>query len=107
MNSNHFWGAIPCAGFVKVGLIVYKTVSSKEQVNAIIGTSGEKIEGLIHKLPQNRLLDMLNHDSEPFIPISQVRVYCKTTGKLLFETDFIAINKSHIVFLSKDCELPA
>ncbi len=82
--------------------MVYKTVVSKEQVSAIIGTSGEKIEGMIHKIPQNRLLDMLNHDSEPFIPISQARVYCKTTGKLMFETDFIAVNKSHIVFLSND-----
>ncbi len=70
LNSNHFLGAIPYDGFVKAGLIVYKTVISKEQVNANIGASVEKIEGLIHKLPQNRLLDMLNHDSEPFIPIS-------------------------------------
>ncbi len=70
LNSNHFFGAIPYDGFVKTGLIVYKTVISKEQVNANIGASAEKIEGLIHKLPQNRLLDMLNHDSEPFIPIS-------------------------------------
>ena len=71
LNSNHFFGAIPYDGFVKAGLIVYKTVISKELVNANIGTSAEKIEGLIHKLPhQNRLLDMLNHDSEPFIPIS-------------------------------------
>ena len=70
LNSNHFFGAIPYDGFVKAGLIVYKTVISKEQVNANIGASAEKIEGLIHKLPQNRLLDMLNHDSEPFIPIS-------------------------------------
>jgi len=70
LNSNHFLGAIPYDGFVKAGLIVYKTVISKEQVNANIGASAEKIEGLIHKLPQDRLLDMLNHDSEPFIPIS-------------------------------------
>ena len=71
LNSNHFWGAIPYDGFVKAGLIVYKTVISKELVNANIGTSAEKIEGLIHKLShQNRLLDMLNHDSEQFIPIS-------------------------------------
>jgi len=70
LNSNHFFGAIPYDGFVKAGFIVYKTVISKEQVNANIGASAEKIEGLIHKLPQNRLLDMLNHDSEPFIPIS-------------------------------------
>ena len=70
LNSNHFLGAIPYDGFVKAGLIVYKTVISKEQVNANIGASAEKIEDLIHKLPQDRLLDMLNHDSEPFIPIS-------------------------------------
>jgi hypothetical protein len=99
--------AIPYAGFVEVGFMAYKTVVSKEQVSAIIGASGEKIEGLIHKLPQNRLLDMLNHDSEPFIPVSEAKVYCKTMGKPLFETDFMAINKPHVVFLSNDCQFPA
>ncbi len=55
-----------------VAKTIIKSVNkAKELVNANIGTSTEKIEGLIHKLPhQNRLLDMLNHDSEPFIPIS-------------------------------------
>ena len=52
LNSNHFFGGIPYDGFVKAGLIVYKTVISKELVNANIGTSAEKIEGLIHKLSQ-------------------------------------------------------
>jgi len=50
---------------------------------------------------------MLNHDSEPFIPVSEAKVYCKTMGKLLFETDFMAINKPHVVFLSNDCQFPA
>lgn len=86
--------------------MAYKTLISKEQVAAIIGTVGEKIEGLIYKLPQNRLLDMLNHDSDPFIPVSQAKVYCKVTGKLMFESDFIAVNKSHVVFISDNYQFP-
>ena len=43
---------------------------NKETVDAVIRTSGEKIEGKISKLPTNRLLDMLNQGEESFIPIT-------------------------------------
>lgn len=86
--------------------MAYKTHITKEQVSAIIGTPGEKIEGLIYKLPQNRLLDMLNEKDTPFIPVCEARVYSLDTGRLLFETDFLAVNKAHVVFLSDEYQLP-
>lgn len=80
--------------------MAYKAQVTKEQVSVIIGTHGEKIEGMIFKLPENRLLDMLNQGNETFIPVSQAKVYSMATGKLMFETDFLAVNKTHVVFLS-------
>jgi len=48
--------------------MAYNTFVKKETVNAVIRTSGEKIEGKISKLPHNRLLDMLNQGRGEFYP---------------------------------------
>lgn len=80
--------------------MVYKGVVKKEKVSAIIRTANEKIEGTIFKLPQNRLLDMLNHDSGPFIPVTSARVYHVVSGELMFEAEFLAINKNSVVLIA-------
>ncbi len=67
----------------------------------VIRTSDEKIEGFIYKMPQNRLLDMLNQGSENFIPVTQAKVFNVQTGKFLFETNFLAVNKNHIVVIAE------
>lgn len=85
--------------------MAYKAQVTKEQVSVIIGTQGERIEGMIFKLPENRLLDMLNQGNESFIPVSRAKVYNLATGKLMFETDFLAVNKTHIVFLSDNYQI--
>ena len=48
--------------------MAYNTFVKKETVNAVIRTSGEKIEGKISKLPHNRLLDMLNQGRGEIYP---------------------------------------
>lgn len=80
--------------------MVYKGVVKKEKVSAIIRTANEKIEGTIFKLPQNRLLDMLNHDSGTFIPVTSAKVFHIATGALLFEAEFLAINKNSVVLIA-------
>lgn len=82
--------------------MVYKKQIQKDKVHAVIRTNYEKIEGYIFKLPQNRLLDMLNHSSENFIPVSMAKVSNVQTGKLLFETDFLAVNKNHIIVIAEN-----
>jgi len=86
--------------------MVYKSQIQKEQVDAIIRTSGEKIEGKIFKLPQNRLLDMLNNTEERFIPVLEAKVYSLTTGRLIFESDFLAVNINHIIVLADNFNIP-
>ncbi|UCD11722.1 MAG: hypothetical protein JSU88_01105 [Nitrospinaceae bacterium] len=83
----------------------YKAVIKKDRIDAIIRTSGEIIEGTVHKLPQNRLLDMLNKDSDTFIPVSNAKVYNLATEKFLFETDFIAVNKNHVVVIADNTDV--
>lgn len=78
----------------------------KDTVDVVIKTSSEKIEGSLHKKPEVRLLDMLNKSTEAFLAVSNVRVYSIDTGKLLFETEFLVINKSHIVHVIGAYSLP-
>ena len=80
--------------------MAYKTFVKKETIDAVIRTSGEKIEGKISKLPSNRLLDMLNQGEENFIPITDATVYCLVTGNVLFKSEFLAVNKQNIILIA-------
>jgi len=80
--------------------MAYVAAIKKEKLRTCIRTSREKIEGLIYKLPQYRLLDMMNDMSEPFIAVSDATVCSAADGKLLYQTDFIAVNKNHVIHIS-------
>ncbi len=80
--------------------MAYNAFVKKETVHAVIRTSGEKIEGRIFKLPNNRLLDMLNKADESFIPVIDAKVYCLVTGNVLFESEFLAVNKQNIILIA-------
>lgn len=80
--------------------MAYKAFVQKETIDAIIRTSGEKIEGKISKLPSNRLLDMLNQGEEDFIPVTDATVYCLLTGNVLFKSEFLAVNKQNIILIA-------
>lgn len=78
----------------------------KDAQDVVIRTSSEKIEGVIYKMPEGRLLDMLNKSTESFLAVSKARVYDIETGKLAFETEFLVVNKSHIVHIVGGYSLP-
>ena len=80
-------------------MTTYAQKIKKEKVYTLIRTTCETIEGMIFKRPDNRMLDSLNVQSGEFIPVTDVRVYSAPDGKLLYETDFMAINKNHIVLI--------
>lgn len=80
--------------------MAYNAFVQKETINAIIRTSGEKIEGKISKLPNNRLLDMLNQGDDSFIPVTDAKVYSLITGNVLFESEFLAVNKINIILIA-------
>jgi hypothetical protein len=80
--------------------MAYNAFVKKETIDAVIRTSGEKIAGKISKLPNNRLLDMLNQGEENFIPVIDATVYCLITGNVLFKSEFLAVNKRNIVLIA-------
>lgn len=78
---------------------MYKGKVKKEKFPVIIKTTLERIEGNAYLIPDNRLLDMLNTDSQNFIAISDAKVYSLKDGRLLSEADFLAVNKEQIVLI--------
>ena len=84
----------------------YNSYVQKDTVNAVIETSRERIEGKISKLPNNRLLDMLNQGEDNFIPVTHATIYCLLTGDVLFKSEFLAVNKQNIILIA-DHLLPA
>ena len=86
--------------------MAYNTFVKKETVNAVIRTSGEKIEGKISILPHDRLLDMLNQGEENFIPVTDATVCCLVTGNVLFKSEFLAVNKLNIILIFKQQKSP-
>ncbi len=80
--------------------MTYKGIVKKEKIEVIIRTGSEKIMGTIFKLPQNRLLDMLNQDSGTFLPVTLAKVFHIVTGRLMYEAEFLAINKNSVVIIA-------
>jgi len=80
--------------------MAYKGIVKKEKIEAVIRTGNEKIVGTIFKLPQNRLLDMLNQDSGPFLPVTFAKVFHIVTGRLMYTAEFLAVNKNSVVIIA-------
>jgi hypothetical protein len=74
---------------------------SKERLPVVLRVLNYRIEGTMHVVHHMRVLDILNNP-EPFLPITDARVYNGSTGALVAETEFIAINKKQIVVLRED-----
>jgi tetratricopeptide (TPR) repeat protein len=79
-----------------------KTPKIKERV--VVFTDEYKIEGEAHLFQNSRLSELLNSDStkKEFIPLTDVTVYEKKTGNILFQTDFLNLNKKSIVIIYID-----
>lgn len=80
--------------------MAYAAAIKKNKLKTCIRTSRESIEGIIFILPQLRLLDMMNNKSELFIAVSDATICSAADGKLLYQTDFVAVNKNHVIHIS-------
>jgi hypothetical protein len=86
--------------------MAYAPQVKKDKMDVVIWTDKEKIEGTIFKLPDTRLLDMLNKNPEPFIPVSDANVYSLATGALNFQSSFLAVNKDRVVLITESYTIP-
>ena len=72
----------------------------KDRQDVIIILKGNvRLNGTAHLVRNQRLLDLLNIADQPFLPLTDVRMFDEQTGQLL-TTDFVAVNKSEILLLT-------
>jgi hypothetical protein len=76
---------------------LFTEVISKDKVRSHIQTETQSIQGYVHVRKGERLSDELNHDNN-FLAITEAEVY-SLDGQLLYSTNFLAINRKHIIWL--------
>ncbi len=72
--------------------------AAKKAVRVTIFTGQHKVEGTYHMVPDARFSDDLNARQKDFIPLTSVSITdLHNAGGPPMATDFLAVNKHHIV----------
>jgi hypothetical protein len=83
---------------------IFTNVVSKQAISAIIQTLTHQIQGNIHVRAGERIKDELD-SAEMFLAVTDALVF-DPRGAILYETDFIVINRDHIMWIVPEEELP-
>lgn len=70
--------------------------TNKDKIQSVLLVDTWRVEGWMHVLAESRLTDALNSKSRDFLAITDAAVYDAASGKLLFETAFLAVNRMSI-----------
>lgn len=76
---------------------------SKEAVPVIIQTLTHRIQGQIHIRPGERVKDEINQ-ADAFVAVTQAKII-DPGGRELYQCEFIAVNREHIVWILPEDEL--
>jgi hypothetical protein len=78
----------------------------KDKRKATIFLNAYRIVGTIHLQVGGRVSDFANWNVNdgPFIPLTDVAVFTVDSGEQLFTTDFLAVHRNQINFLTIDKE---
>ena len=72
----------------------------KEKLRVEIYTASHRILADLHIFAGARLTDIMqSRETQTFFALTDVEAYSLNTGELLFRSDFIDINRSHIVLI--------
>ncbi|MBC7253084.1 MAG: hypothetical protein H5T72_03845 [Actinobacteria bacterium] len=72
----------------------------KEKLRVEIYTNSHRILADLHIFAGARLTDIMqSRETQSFFALTDVEVYNLNTGELLFRTDFIDVNRNHIVLI--------
>ncbi len=75
----------------------FTEVVTKDKVIAHIQTEDYRVRGYVHVRRGERLSDELNNETM-FLAVTNAEIF-SPAGELLFISDFLAINRQHIVWL--------
>jgi hypothetical protein len=82
---------------------IFTKVVSKIPIDVIIQTTRQLIHGKIHVKLEERLSDELNHE-ERFLPVTNAVIY-SLEGQIIYEANFLSINRSQIVWVLPAAEV--
>ena len=82
---------------------LFTDVVSKVALTVIIQTPQQTIRGEIYLLPEDRLIDDLNQPLQ-FLAVTNAVVF-SGTGKELYRTGFLTVNRSSITWISPEDEI--
>ena len=78
----------------------FTDIITKDPIPATIQTQSHRILGNIHVRPEERVKDTLNN-ADPFLAITDATVF-GPNEEILFQSDFLALNQNHIVWVILD-----
>lgn len=75
----------------------YTEMVTKDAVPVILQTPIHRIRGNIYVRPGERIKDQINQE-EDFIAVTEA-VLLDATGEELYRTDFLLVNRAHLIWL--------
>lgn len=81
----------------------YTDVVRKDEIAVLIQTTTNLVHGQIYLRPGLRLKDELNGTAENFLAVTAAEVY-NANGQVLVRSEFLTLNKEHIVWIRPDEE---
>lgn len=70
--------------------------TSKDKVRCVFVTGTWRVEGDMHVLAGSRLTDAMNSKAKDFIAITDAAVFDAGSGKELFRSSYLAVNRDAI-----------
>lgn len=75
----------------------YTDVISKDIIFSHIQTHSNQIHGYVHVRKGERLSDEIN-EAQPFLAVTNAEIF-SLEGEMLYTCKFMAVNRSHIIWL--------
>jgi hypothetical protein len=85
---------------------IFTDIVRKDEVPVLIQTVTNLIHGHIYLRPEQRIKDELNTGTDQFIAVTQAEVF-GANGQLLYRSDFLTLNKTHVIWVRPDEEADA
>lgn len=82
---------------------IFTDIVRKDEVPVTIQTLTHRLHGNIYLRPEQRIKDELNESRDTFIAVTDARVFA-ADGSELYHSDFLTVNKHHIVWIRPDPE---
>ena len=80
---------------------VFTDIIRKDEVPVLIQTVTNLIHGHIYLRPEQRIKDELNSSQDQFVAVTDAEVFA-ANGELLYRSDFLTLNKRHVIWLRPD-----